>query len=721
MKQIDDMFRFDVDKTEQPVEEEVKAESYALPAKFITKDDTADQEVALKMQVLVDRLKEYKDKIISLRDQNLEAAKTNIEKSRELERVKIEKEALEKQISELNFIQDRRAGGGGVIRLRGNAAGEEMLRRKQEMQQELMMGINLVGGEVADLVGRQVVQKNFFQKFLESLWNFLSKFIVLKSDIKTIEFRYDKSISAYFGFYKFVVNLSILILGIYSYQLVSHILSYNESLIETCQGTLCFTLYYSFTTDEDFVYSITFMSMIAAVVFMSISKWVRTDKIWRKTAIYGGSEVKLKKFSAIIFNSWPWSISTEADSADQSVNVSNMIHTAIKDFARQREAANRTAKQKTALLVKRIIGTTIYIIILSAGWVIIIALIIQEKSIASSFENSSQGLSLFMRFLPKICISFVNAMFPAMTLKITALESWDNPSFIIQIQIIRMYVAKVLNVILYAVLNLQLATQNIWFSNDVEISFESEDYYCREDQVGVNLAILVISEAITSKVIPLMMAFVYWILAKCKKGLTWKKEIKVSQQVINLIYFQGLLWITFPYFPYIMILAPFFLYIDFKFQFWKLRALQTKPLEQTQSFEIMIFIMRLLNATLVLILVYYGYFLTVSMKHSTYKLGSEDDILCGPFENLESVNTVVITKIKETIVLSQIWDYILNYSPVFWVVLLLCLTKILFSKNHISLLEEYLKEREFETDHQIEELQKRNEKLMKREKYKGKV
>lgn len=710
IKKVDEMFSLNNGRqNEFEYGDDFKAESYALPAKFIAKDEAADQEIALKIQVLVDRLNEYKTKCTALRDTNLESAKQNFEKSKELEKLKIQNEQLESQLAELNVFDGKR-GRGGVYALKNKSNADEEYRRKQEMRKELVMGIALVEGEFNDFSGRQDAKKNFTQKLKGLIIAFVNKFIVLKGEMKRIEANYDKSISSYFSFFKFVVNLSIFILGVYSYLIVSHILNFNDSLVSLCNGTLCFTLYYSFTTSEGFTYAFTFICMILVTVIFSIVKWIRADKIRRKTEIYGGNDAKLKKFSAIVFNAWPWSISTEIESEDQSVNISNLISTALKDHLRLREAANRTAKQKTALLGKRLIGSTIFFLILSTGWVVIILLAITEKDIAASFENSSAGLALFMKFLPKFGISIVNALFPALTLKITALESWDTPSFIIKIQIIRLYLAKVLNIILYALLNLELATSNSWFgSSEGRIPFESTSFKCREDQAGLNLVILVITEFIISKIIPLLMALLYWSLSKCQKASVWKKEIKVSQQVINLIYFQSLLWITFPYFPYVMILAPIFLYIDFKYQNWKLNKLQSKPLDQTQSFEVMILIMRLFNVTLIIVLAYFGYFLTVGITHGTYNT----DQNCGAFLNLVPANTAVIDYMKSTVVLEQIWTYFLNYSPVFWIILLLTATRNFFIGNHLSLLKEYIEDKRIDTDNQIQELQKINSRLVK--------
>lgn len=714
IKQIDELYSIDLTKPEDYHQQ--KAESYAIPGKFITKDENFDQDLSLKMQVLVDKLKEYKEKIINLRTQNLESVKSNIEKSQEIERLKIKVEALEKQISEYEFL-DGRKGFGGIIKVKEKSSLEEQLKRKQEMQQELMMGINLVGGDdLNDLLGREIAKKNLLTKVKEAFVGLVNKFIILKADYRRIESRYDKSIAAYFGFYKFLVNLSILILAIYCYLLISHMINFDDSLVSTCSGTLCFTLYYSFNTDEASTYILTFIGMILVTVIAAITKWVRADKLKVRSEIYGGNEAKLKKFSAIVFNSWPWAINSEVDTSDQFSNIQNLISNAIAETIKQQNAANRTAKQKTALLGKRIIGSSIFLFILMSGWVIIALLALSEKNIASNFENSGTALRLFMRFLPKFGISAVNAMFPALTSKITAVESWDTSSFIITVQIIRIYLAKVLNIVLYALLNLELATDNVWFlSNEGSIPFQPSNFNCREDQAGINLAILVITEAILGKLIPLGFVLIDWSIAKCRKQPSWKKEIKVAQQVINAIYFQGLLWITFPYFPYIMILAPIFLFIDFKFQSWRLRTIQVKPLEQTQSYDVLILIMRLFNITVLMILGYFGFFLTVKSVHGTY---GSNLMNCGPFESKTSANDALITDMKNTVVISQIWDYILNYSPVFWVVFIILITQILFKRNKLAILEEFMRDRQYETEQKLQELQKKNAQLLKREQYK---
>ena len=74
--------------------------------------------------------------------------------------------------------------------------------------------------------------------------------------------------------------------------------------------------------------------MIVITLLAALVKWVRTDAKRRRAEIYGGSDIKLKNFAAMVFNSWDWQIKTETDSVDQIANLTNLLTTALKDEAR---------------------------------------------------------------------------------------------------------------------------------------------------------------------------------------------------------------------------------------------------------------------------------------------------------------------------------------------------------------------------------------------------
>lgn len=149
--------------------------------------------------------------------------------------------------------------------------------------------------------------------------------------MRKIEFVYDRSISAYFSFIKYLTNSGLFILFVYAYLLISHIFIYDGDLYTICSGTLCFTLYFSFSDDEKLAYSITLMLFIGLTVFTTLAKWIRSDAYRIKAQVYGGNDAKYKKFAAITFNSWDYSTAGEIDTFDSRVNLANLFKATLEE------------------------------------------------------------------------------------------------------------------------------------------------------------------------------------------------------------------------------------------------------------------------------------------------------------------------------------------------------------------------------------------------------
>lgn len=105
----------------------------------------------------------------------------------------------------------------------------------------------------------------------------------------------------------------------------------------------------------------------------------------------------------------------------------------------------------------------------------------------------------------------------------------------------------------------------------------------------------------------------------------------MSDEVIWILYFMLILWITLLLNPWIVLLIPFIIFILFKFIKFKLKVFQSAPFRQTTKNEIGGFILIFLNITFMAIVIIIGIFMTFTMTHTTYKSGS-NTIVCGPFK-----------------------------------------------------------------------------------------
>lgn len=68
-------------------------------------------------------------------------------------------------------------------------------------------------------------------------------------------------------------------------------------------------------------------------------------------------------------------------------------------------------------------------------------------------------------------ITFINIVIPTALKKVTEYEKWDFVKDLINQQMIRLYMSKILNVIIVAVLNYELASNSTFFKTYSLIQF----------------------------------------------------------------------------------------------------------------------------------------------------------------------------------------------------------------------------------------------------------
>lgn len=132
------------------------------------------------------------------------------------------------------------------------------------------------------------------------------------------------------------------------------------------------------------------------------------------------------------------------------------------------------------LYTNRAISILINIIILAIGWFAIIFVNYIEKDIEDTFE----GIFLIENIaalIPSIVTSIVNMAFPAMSIFLTRFERWDFNHHKLIVAVARLYIAKMLNLAIVALLNLELYANGEYFREGNIIAFNSNLYTCRED------------------------------------------------------------------------------------------------------------------------------------------------------------------------------------------------------------------------------------------------
>lgn len=157
-----------------------------------------------------------------------------------------------------------------------------------------------------------------------------------------------------------------------------------------------------------------------------------------------------------------------------------------------------------------------YLVVQASSWYVIILLTTQSSSqMQVPIAAEADFLSDYVSSLVPAVVTIINSLLPTIISLLTALERWDDVGFAIKAMVTRLYLAKILNVMIqlfsYALLfdpYLLTAPLEIghWFSingarirKNVMLEFKPLTYDCRAEQVASALLTLVITDFTVSK------------------------------------------------------------------------------------------------------------------------------------------------------------------------------------------------------------------------------
>lgn len=293
----------------------------------------------------------------------------------------------------------------------------------------------------------------------------------------------------------------------------------------------------------------------------------------------------------MFFNAWDWTVNKYEDADDTLSLIINETSTAIFEDRIREKIKSRTKEEKFYLIVRRVLFITLNVTIITLGICLIIAVNVFNNTI-----QDATGLSAsYTGILQSLIVSFVNAFVPTVTKKITTFEKYDFANTLLKQQIWRNFLTRLLNLMIFTLLNYELAFNDPIILKSPIIDFDNSNYDCREDQALTNFARLALIEF----VLKFITATAWMLLNFCKGGCGlkkgWRAEFPVSDEVVWLLYFQSVIWLALVWFPFMSLLYSLMLYVMFKFIMFKLTTMQKKPLKSTSAQDMGYYIMSFLN------------------------------------------------------------------------------------------------------------------------------
>ncbi|KAE8999854.1 hypothetical protein PR001_g8800 [Phytophthora rubi] len=434
------------------------------------------------------------------------------------------------------------AAGGGR---NGSRMTEAEAQRQREMRQQMLNGAadaqEMLEADLGEGTDRAAVRgiRLKWKKFRLFLRRRLYPFT---TDIRQIEAQFGSSVSSYFRFFGWIImTFTVMSVPCFVF-LVLHILyllqqpsSVNWVAYSGVMPT--FLQLPGYFPDEAFVYSAILIWMEILLLLFTLRKWIAEDRMSKAVqAVENASEKP--KYSRILLNAWDFSLTTSDQVSDLKKTIAEQVKIAMEEEKRAETIKSRTKKQKYILYARRFVAFIFYMMIQAASWYLIILLTTQSSQLQLQIAARAAIFAPYASSIVPAVVTVINAILPKLISLLTTIEKWDDVGFAIKAMVTRLYLAKILNVLIqlfsFALLldpMLLTSTQNILelFTFDgstvrknVMLDFKPESFDCRAEQASAGLLTLVVTDFSVCKAMAISAPLVGVVINKLK--YVWRHQ-----------------------------------------------------------------------------------------------------------------------------------------------------------------------------------------------------
>ncbi|KAJ0411534.1 hypothetical protein ATCC90586_001129 [Pythium insidiosum] len=407
------------------------------------------------------------------------------------------------------------------------------------------------------------------------------------TDIRQIEARFGYSVASYFRFFRWIilafVAVAIPALGL----LVMHIVvivrsrdaqpSSDTTWRQFVGVAPRFLLLSGHYEAEALAYTSVLVAMEILLLVLTFHKWILEDRASKTVEAMDNGEKK-PKFAKLILNAWDSSLSTKEAFSDMQRAIEEQLKLAMAEERLSETLRHRTKKEWYLLYARRLLAFLVYLTVQASSWYLIIVLTTQSTEIQAWIALKAKVLSPYASSIVPAAVTVLNAALPTIISLLTQLERWDHSGFAVKAMITRLYLAKVLNVII------QLVSYALLL-----------DPYL----LAATTSILDISQDNgTEKAVPLSAL-----------SLVERTEFLVPQKMVALLYSCTIALVAVPLAPSVALLALVLHVINFKFDKAILMRLQKKPTSPWSAKDAGEFFIKFFFCTVVIFIAFVHFFL----------------------------------------------------------------------------------------------------------------
>ena len=407
------------------------------------------------------------------------------------------------------------------------------------------------------------------------------------------------------------IGLLLLIFAIFHINNLSRYISSPTRFISGNSFLPTFMLYSSFHSDENVLYASMVSIVLLFILIFLCQQLVEEDKQMKTLEAF--ESLSATPFSKNILCAWDSSLTTKVEIDDFKSDLSNRLIQQLEEFNSIGLKKMRDKYENAMIIFRRICGSILHISVTFASFVLIIYFTINSKTIANEIPTLP-GLGSIGSLISPFVLQGINTAMPILLNLITNLEKWDSRETVTHIVLLRIYISSTLNSLILAFTYLLLADPFLLASNptlrsQLELPINN-NYNCRIDQVADALFSLMILTWFFRLLFIVANPFFDYILSKIT-GKPWvKAEFQVPEQMVKLLSYIGIIFITFPFAPLSIIFVPIGAFINFKWDKFWVKRLYSKPKRPWKTYRAaLVYIFFFLMTFAILGLTISGYFM----------------------------------------------------------------------------------------------------------------
>lgn len=284
--------------------------------------------------------------------------------------------------------------------------------------------------------------------FASSSWHKPSSFMFFQSQIRQVDSQFGHSVGSYFKFFRFMLLLHLVLCTLLSGFALRHV--YEQLVV--LKKTNVVHVFNFVTLGSNHALEVAWMVFLTPGVFclVTVLKWTKED---RRAKIHQGLDREDgHTCSQLVLNAWDFASTGVSFETGRDVRKNLAQELAMVYYSSSKSPGSRRLQSHVPAIIRtlrRVLSTILYLCIQCTSWCVILLLTTRARALEDFVSSRvSSVLAPYAASVVPASVTIINAIMPTLLNLLTKFEQWQDPGFALKIRILRLFLAKMTNVLL---------------------------------------------------------------------------------------------------------------------------------------------------------------------------------------------------------------------------------------------------------------------------------